>query len=377
MKKLHQTSKKFWQNRTHRVVVLGGLALVTVAVTWGIWSLGLRADTSTTASFQAESGTKSGVTVISDANAAGGSAVQFSVITDPPTGTLMGWQLTAANTGLAAHGLTCAGLQLYTGNTKPAAGTVISQKRIVDQLDLSNGDIIIEKSCIQPTTVSAGLPMLNTTNNNVCNSSGCAPASGPVTVRDSEFDGSQLTAYQAAFTGPLTGIATLQRNYVHDVGSGFALMNTGKQFSSIVEGNYITKLRAYGDGATTGNHSDGFTIRDFDASQNTTRTVVVRNNRFDCSSGNDTGAFFIQTYAGNIQNVTVSGNLLEGGGYTLGLNEAFGNSYSNVVAINNRFSPTGWGAAYVQGGAGWNQWTENYRNDPTKPDNKGTVISKP
>lgn len=73
----------------------------------------------------------------------------------------------------------------------------------------------------------------------------------------------------------------------------------------------MTDWRAWGDPATTGNHSDGFTVRDFPAGPG--RLLIVRNNRIDCDSGNDTGAFFVQTYGGNIDNVAASGNLLEGG----------------------------------------------------------------
>jgi hypothetical protein len=85
--------------------------------------------------------------------------------------------------------------------------------------------------------------------------------------------------------------------------------------SALVERNYITKLRAWGDPAADGNHSDAFTVRDFKDAPG--RQLLVRNNRFDRNSGNDTDAFFIQTYSGDFANVTAEGNLLEGGGYQL------------------------------------------------------------
>jgi hypothetical protein len=197
-----------------------------------------------------------------------------------------------------------------------------------------------------------------------------------VTISNSEFDGSLLGAQEAAFTTAFIGIADLKNNYIHGFGSGIGLMNTGTSLSSTVEGNYVTQLRAYGDGATSGNHSDGFTIRDFDASSAPGRTVVVQNNRFDCNSGNDTEALFLQTYAGRIDNVTITGNLLEGGGYQLGLNQ-LNAPYSNIMATNNRLTNTGYGAAYVQGGGGWTQWSQNYVNDTTKTDNVGATIPQP
>lgn len=376
-KRLKKIWKESYKKRPYRAIVLAGLAVIAIGLAWGAVSLSLKADTVGTVSFQAENGTKTGVTTVADASASGGSAIRFGSVAAPPTGELKGWQLTATNTGLAPHGLSCASLPMYTGGGKPAAGTTISQKRITGPLDLSAGNITIDKSCIQPTSVGQGLPVITTTDFNACNSNSCAVTPATVTISNSEIDGSMLTPMLAGYTTGFIGVANLQNNYIHDMGSGIGLMNTGKQLSSVVEGNYVTRLRAYGDGATTGNHSDAFTIRDFDASQNAARTVVVRNNRFDCSSGNDTGAFFIQTYAGNINNVTATGNLLEGSGYNLGLNQDFGNTYANVVATNNRFNPTGYGAAYVQGGAGWSSWSENYRNDPTKTDNKGAVVNKP
>jgi hypothetical protein len=297
--------------------------------------------------------------------------------TPPPTTSLKGWQLTASNTGIARIGLTCASLPLYSGPVKPAAGTTISGKRLEHGLDLSAGSIVIEKSCIRPTSVGRGMPVLSTTDYNRCNANGCPVSPSLVTIRDSDIDGSLLGAESAALATGFLGIATLQRNYIHDFGSGIGLMNTGPQISATVAGNYVTKLRAWGDPATTGNHSDAFTVRDFDARANPSRRLAVQDNRFDCSSGNDTGAFFIQTFAGNIENMTAEGNLLEGNGYQLGLNQNYGNTYRNLTAINNRFSGTGFGAAYVQGGEGWAQWQENYINNPSQPDNKGRALVEP
>jgi hypothetical protein len=81
--------------------------------------------------------------------------------------------------------------------------------------------------------------------------------------------------------------------------------------SALVERNYITKLPARGDPAADGNHSDAFTAHDFKDAPGP--QLLVRNNGFDCNSGNDTDAFFIQTYSGDIAKLTAEGNLLEGG----------------------------------------------------------------
>lgn len=296
--------------------------------------------------------------------------------TSPPQTVLYGWLLTAQNTGLAPHGLTCSSLPLYTGSAKPASGTVISQKRIDSTLDLSNGNITIEKSCIQPTSAGLGLPITTTTNYNVCNPD-CVVAPSPVTIRDSEIDGTLLSQQESAYATGFLGVGSLYRNYIHGLGSGIAIANAGTSFSVTIEGNYVTGLTAYGDPGTTGNHSDAFTIRDFITTSNPSRQAIVKNNRFNCSSGNDTGAFFIQqTWGDNIDNVLVEGNLLEGQGYQLSLE---GNTYGNrMYAINNRFSGTGFGAATKSGsGPGWQTWSSNFINNPGAANHQGVVVPKP
>ncbi|QQR52691.1 hypothetical protein IPG36_01010 [bacterium] len=331
------------------------------------------------AAFEPEAGALSAGAVTAVTN--GATVVQFpasssATPTPTPVGSLYGWQITAANTGLASVDLNCASLPVYTGAENVPAGTTITNKRITVGLVLSAGNITIDRSCFKPTSAGIGYPLVTTTNTNICGTNGCQSAQGKVTISNSEFDGSLLGAQEAAFTTAFIGIADLKNNYIHGFGSGIGLMNTGSTYSSVVEGNYVTQLKAYGDPGGAGNHSDGFTIRDFDASSTPGRTALVRNNRFDCSSGNDTGALFLQTYAGRIDNVTISGNLLEGSGYQLGLN-LLNSPYSNLVATNNRLSNTGYGAAYVQGGVGWSQWDQNYVNDPTKASNQGAVLPKP
>jgi len=212
------------------------------------------------------------------------------------------------------------------------------------------------------------MPFVSTKNPNTM-----AITQTPVTIRDSEFDGSLLDHKIASLAAGFHGVANLQNNYFHDIGSGIAYMGTGEKLSAVAEGNYVTKMLAWGDPATTGNHSDAFTVRDFENAPG--RTLVIRNNRFDCNSGSDTGAFFIQTWAGNIFNMTAEGNLLEGNGYQLILEEKDGNTYGNMRAINNRMSGTGYGAGYVDKGPGWAQQRDNFINDPSKPDNKGKPVS--
>jgi len=291
--------------------------------------------------------------------------------TQPPAATLMGWQVTSQNVGLAPLGLSCDTLPAYTGPDKPARGALISGKLVSQSLDLSAGGVTIEKSCIKPTSVGRGLPVLTTTDNNVT----FKPGADLVTIRDSEISGELLSNEMGALSTGFIGIANLQRNYVHHLGSGLALYNTGQTLDSIVENNYVTDMLGWGNPATDGNHSDAFTIRDFTDAQRSTRVATIVNNRFDCDSPNATGAFFIQAYADRIDNVTLSGNLLEGRGWLLGL-EWKNAGYSNIRAIDNRFNPApdAFGTVYEDGGPGWAEWTDNYRYDPAQPDGKGTKI---
>lgn len=289
-------------------------------------------------------------------------------VDSPPPPEVPGWQLDESNTGLAVAQLQCEDLPVYEGPQRPAAGAVISQQRIDRPMILSAGDITIENSCIQPLEAGRGLPILTTTNPDTGDI-----ATAPVTIRNSELDGSRLPKELAASTTAFLGVANLYRNNIHGFGSGIGFMNTGRSLSAIVEGNYVHDLRAWGDPATTGNHSDAFTVRDFAPAPN--RSLVTRGNRFDCDSGNDTGAYFIQTYAGDISNLTVEKNLLEGGGYQLVLGGGFGNTYSNVRAIDNRMSGTGFGPGYVQEGTpGWSEQRENFLNDPQAAQNRGDPV---
>lgn len=273
--------------------------------------------------------------------------------------------------GLAPLGLSCQNLPVYQGSSDVPRGTVISGQRVTTPLNLSAGAITIDRSCIQPTTAWRGLPILSTQDNNTF-----AIASERVTIRNSEIDGSLLDTESAAWATGFMGVADLVGNYFHHLGSGIAIMHSGETLDILVERNYVTELIAWGNAATTGNHTDAFTVRDFTASKRADRALTIRNNRFNSDSGNDTGALFIQSYSGRIDNVLVQGNLLEGAGYQLGLNE-LNNPYSNLRAINNRFTGTGFGATYAQRGPGWVQWTDNYIYSSNAPDARGAIVREP
>ena len=353
------------QKQLSRKATLGAmLALVLGGV--GVYTF-VSSATVDFAAIQTEGATVASPAVtVADTTASGSSAVRFA--TGSAQATLMGWQLTASNIGLAPFGLSCDSLPAYTGAAKPAAGARISNVKITTNLDLSNGNIIIDKSCIKPTTGNSRALV----SNDVCGSDECVvTATQTVTIRDSEFDASLASASSIAEACAFRGVGTLQRNYMHGMGSGICFFGTGYQLNGLAEQNYVTGLRSAGD-----SHNEAATVRDFRINQNPSRTANFTNNRLDCQSGNETGGLFIQPTWVDIANVYVTGNYIEGGGYNLYLNKAGGN-YSNVHATNNRFRSTGWGPAVVDGGAGWDEWANNYRYDSTKTDGKGAVVPQP
>ncbi|WP_394823543.1 hypothetical protein [Pendulispora albinea] len=292
-----------------------------------------------------------------------------------------GWELTTSNTGLARIGLECARLPLYAGPSKPPAGTIITEKRIATGLDLSAGNIVVERSCIRPTTIAKGLPVVTTTDNDACRGDDCPAAPTMVVIRDSEIDGTAVASATIAYSCAFLGIGTLERNDIHDVGSGICFFNTGDHLDAVARGNYVHHLRATGDPASTGSHNEGITIRDFETRLHPERRAIIRNNRFDSSSGNDTAAFFIQTYGGDIDQVLLQGNLLEGQGYQLVLEAGFNHVYGRALnAIDNRFSGTGYGIGYVERKGlpyGWALWQDNAMHDPAKPAHRGQLVASP
>lgn len=86
MKNLQRSIANIRRSKYSKPAFIAGISLAVLTVSLGILSLSLRADTTTTASFQAEAGTRSGsANIVSDASAAGGSAIQFGSgsVTEP------------------------------------------------------------------------------------------------------------------------------------------------------------------------------------------------------------------------------------------------------------------------------------------------------
>jgi hypothetical protein len=295
---------------------------------------------------------------------------------DPITG-LTGWELNASNTGLAALGINGSQLPIYTGPGRIPAGSRISGVRFTTPIDLSLGDIIIERSLFQPLTAGAGMPLVTTVDFNQFR-----PLPGKVIIRDSEIDGSLIRSNRSDFSdqrfrasvSAFEGVADLQRNYIHGMGSGIVLRNTGTQFDALIEHNYVDNLVAWGDAATNGSHNNSITIRDFTDRLRPDREALIRNNRFEVDTPRNASASMqVAGFNDFVNNLTVEGNLLEGYGYNLWLaqsNRGFGN---NMSFVNNRFTPLQWGASYSDR-PGWSTWGENYIFNPLLPDGRGTEV---
>jgi hypothetical protein len=277
--------------------------------------------------------------------------------TQPPE--LRGWNLTARNSGLAPHGLTCAGLRPYDGPAKPARGARISDVSITVPLDLTAGDIVIERSCIQPTRTGDRLGYLVTTA--VCGEDECTTpdAAGGVVIRDSEISGAAMPTSAISRSCAFDGAATLQRNLIHGMGSGICFRATGTTHPALAERNYVYGLRHHVE--PDGAHHSAATVRDFRPADG--RSVRFLNNRLDATIGTHvTAALFIQpTYSGYpIVALRAEGNLLAGESYNLVLEQSNG-GYADVHAVGNRFAPAegAYGPASRTGGSGWTTWQEN------------------
>jgi hypothetical protein len=154
----------------------------------------------------------------------------------------------------------------------------------------------------------------------------------------------------------MVGMATLQRNYMHDMGSGICYFGTGTDGSAVAENNYVTNMRSYGE-----SHNEAGTVRDFVKNAGDTRTLKWIGNRLDIASGNVTAGLFLQPTWSDIYNVWVINNWISGGGYNLySSGGQTGAHIGNAHPVNNRFTSTGWGPAVVDGVEGWFEWSENY-----------------
>lgn len=289
-----------------------------------------------------------------------------------------GWQLTTANTGLARLGINGSQLPLYTGPGVIPAGSRISNVRFAGPINLNLGDIIIERCLIQPLGAGAGLPLVTTTDFN-----NFIPPAAPVIIRDCEIDATLLTSnrpdfddirFRASVTA-FEGIATLERNYVHGMGSGLVIRRTeDNTFDFRIEHNYVRDMIPWGNAAADGSHNNCISIRDFDNRVKPDRVGIIRDNRLELyTPSNASSVIQIAAERAPINNVTVQGNWIDGYGYTLWLSNSNWGFGTNMQCRNNRFTPLQYYPSYAEG-PGWNPWEDNFIYDAQAPDARGAVV---
>lgn len=284
----------------------------------------------------------------------------------PDMGEYKGWEieLNGSNTGLNGDysnltnitpsdvGYLNAGVLYVT-----ASNITISDKQIEYPVIMQNSmGVIFDKCRIQPTSCGVGSPIVQAVNTNT-------------TFRDCELDFNNIPLNQVYMSiGVVIVNGIIERCNVYGSSTGISIHNTSNTMASIAEGNFVHDLR-YQSPA----HIDGVTIRKCWGMGS-----IIRNNRIitDSISGT-TGACFIQPLEGYINNVLIQGNLFEGYGYNLWVENSGSHYGANMVSIDNRFNAyQGW-YTYVDGGPGWYEWSENYIDDPLVEDHKGAVIPKP
>jgi hypothetical protein len=322
MKFISKSWHSLWRGSSGRMLLLSGVAVIAIAACLAIASFTLRADTTTTASFQAEAGTKTGnVTQITDAAAAGGNAVQFNA---PSTG---GFQANcivkpsdcgypdATNTGVPAG----------TTLTNSGTITVTQAGAVVQNLNINGGQINIRANnvTIKKTRITT-----------------CAyyPIDYPdnytgLVVEDTEIDStcSQTTAAMSF------GNFTARRMNVHGSSDGFKA-----NANSLIEDSYIHDLAVTADSHNDGVQSTGG------------NNVTLRHNTFDLK----TQGVCVQFGSSNT-GWLVTDNLMNCTGWMLNGS----NGTSNSTFTNNRFTRLNGAYGPASLGGSGNTWSGNYYDD--------------
>lgn len=306
--------------------------------------------------------------------------------TEPPQPLVRkGWDLTTANVGITPFA-TCSSLQLYTDAAKPARGAVIENKLIEKGLDLSNGDIVIRKSCIAPRNtmlLNALVTTIVDRGNGDCCHNGLPAGAAPPTIEDSDISGLNLSAATVDTSCAVDGVFNLYRNRIYGMGSGICLRETGDTVSAMVQNNYVHNLRRPANGQA---HHESATVRDFQHNASVNRSVTFDGNRLhtELTGGFETASLFIQPTWVQVAHVWVKNNYLEGKAYNLVLEQAAGGNL-DTHAVNNRFrQPVGcdssagcYGYASRSGTPGWTEWNANYAYNSIAVDAKGAIVSAP
>ncbi|MGI0526771.1 hypothetical protein [Rhizobium giardinii] len=195
-----------------------------------------------------------------------------------------------------------------TGVTAGAAMTVYNGTYYVteDNANISNlevhGDIVIDADNVTMSNVKL-------VSNTPWHALRVMDDATGFTLQDSEIDGAGSTV------NAIYGAGTFLRNDLHDVDNGINV--TGP---SEIRDNYIHNLRGAADA-----HYDGVEVNgghDIDIIHNT----IVNDH-------GQTSAVMLDNYFGGLSNITVDGNRLVGGGYTVYLDGRFGGGTVDDASI--------------------------------------------
>lgn len=349
-----------WRQPQSRVFVLLVAAALAALSAWFVFTFTLKADTPTTASFQAESATKTGnVSQLTDAQAAGGSAVKFGAVTGTPAqcasgGTYLwnnletcGWP-GAGNTGVPA-GTT---LTNASGRTISTNNTIIDGQNITGNITVNATGVIIRNSKITYTGNGGG-------------GSGAIKvlANATATIENVEINGQ--TQVHTCIWHEGSSIAIRKVN-CHDVEDGMFswAQGTGSAISGdnfTIEDNYIHDL----GGNESNGHYDGWQTEG-------AANGVIRHNTFR-TSPDGTSLIAIWNSQKNSTNITVENNLLAGGGFSIYAQDyhpsesspSGGNTVTKITMKDNKFSTIldncigGFGVWFYR--AGW----QPYQGGPT------------
>jgi hypothetical protein len=284
--------------------------------------------------------------------------------------TIVGWNLTPADIGLAGAGVDRSELTVYNGPFRIPAGTTLDRYLFRGSVNVHNGNIVISRSLFEPLT-RCDLPLVEAMFRDTW-----TPPTLSHTVFNCEFSGEAMdTQRNRAFLSAWFGPGVAQRNYVHHMGGGLACYNAGTLVDLLVENNYVDDVQGFGDPATTGNHSSCMTFRDFTRAVRADRSGIVRRNFFRDTSPNASGSFTIYGQQGITDGVVISENLFAGNNWNVILDANNPHPIRNLTFTNNRFDPSvsSFGP-YVNQGATNVTLTSNNRLNRANAEERGAAV---
>lgn len=250
---------------------------------------------------------------------------------DPPTAPRPSGIATAATTGVPPG----TELSSVAGDMRIVRdGTVVDGKDVAGNIWIDADDVTIQNTRV----TGAGFSVIQV-----------KAGSRNVTIKDVEVDGKGLQAGSMGIIGP----ATVTGSNISGVENG---LTPGS--GSVLKGNYVHDLKAPG-----APHYDGIQI------DGGLSNITISDNFIDMHEHGQTSAVMIDNYFGPISDITVAGNRLIGGGFTVYSDGQFtGGTITGVSFINNQLGKGYYGYASIVNNSP--VWTGNVDADTGKPVNR-------